>query len=98
MWPFGRKHHEHDIYTYLYHMEARLMANQADLNAALDALQVAVTDEIKQLADAIAAQTPPVDLAAEVARVQSAIDALKADDPVVTPPPVEPPPAETPPE
>lgn len=57
----------------------RTMANQADLDAKLDELQAAITTELQQLADAIAAQAP--DLAPQVARVQSLVDALKADDP-----------------
>ena len=60
------------------------MATQADLDAKLDELQAAVTTELKQLADAIAASAP--DLAPQVAKVQAAVDALIADDPAVTPP------------
>lgn len=56
-----------------------MAANQADLDAKLTELQDAVTKELQQLADAIATQAP--DLAPQVAKVQSLIDALKSDDP-----------------
>ena len=62
------------------------MATQAELDAKLDELQAAVTTELKQLADAIAASAP--DLSPQVAKVQAALDALISDDPVVTPPTV----------
>jgi hypothetical protein len=55
------------------------MANQQDLDAKLDELTGAVSFELQQLADAIAKTAP--DLAPQVAKVQSLIDALKGDDP-----------------
>ena len=64
-------------------LEDMIMATQAELDAKLDELQAAVTTELKQLADAIAASAP--DLAPQVAKVQAAVDALVSDDPVAPP-------------
>ena len=83
MWPFRREETNTKefikLHTHLYWMERRIMANQADLDAKLDALNAAVQTELKQLADAVAASAPA--LAPQVAKVQAAIDALNSDDP-----------------
>ena len=72
------------IHGHLHGMEDRIMAGQAELDAKLDELQAAVTTELKQLADAIAATAP--DLSPQVAKVQAAVDALVSDDPKAPPP------------
>lgn len=66
-----------------------LMATQEELNAKLAELSDAITTELQQLADAVAAQAP--DLSPQVAKVQELIDALKADDPPAPTVPTEPP-------
>ena len=68
---------------------ADLEAKLSELEAANAAAHAAISNEIKQLADAVAAQAP--DLAPAVARVQAVVDsltadksAMDADDPPVT--------------
>ena len=87
IWISRREYHGHitwlefeltEIRKHLRRIE-RTMATQEELDAKLAELTDAVTNELKQLADAIAAQAP--DLSPQVAKVQSLIDALKADDP-----------------
>ena len=60
-----------------------IMAGQVDLDAKLDELKASVSKELQQLADAVAASAP--DLSPQVAKVQSLIDALNADDPAAPP-------------
>jgi len=67
------------LHYHLARLEERLVANQQDLDAKIDELAGAVSVELQQLADAIAKSAP--DLAPQVAKVQSMIDALVADDP-----------------
>jgi hypothetical protein len=87
MWPFRKQSLSAEFY-YLYNrliqMEKRIMVGQVELDAKLDELKASVDKELQQLADAVAASAP--DLSPQVKKVQDAIDALNADDPVVAPP------------
>ena len=71
------------LHSHLHRIERQLMANQADVDAALDALGKAITDELAQLAAAVAASAP--DLSPQVAKIQALTAQLVADDPVTTP-------------
>jgi len=75
-------------------MERRInMATQADLDAALNNLMAAIQAKAKQVSTDLAALTAKIqaipnapDLSAEVAQVQSGIDAINAIDPQNPPP------------
>jgi len=70
-------------------MERRInMATQADLDAALNSLMAAIQAKATQVANDLAALNAKIqaipgapDLSAEVAQVQSGIDAINAIDP-----------------
>jgi len=76
-------------------MERRInMATQADLDAALNNLMSAIQAKATQVANDLAALNAKIqaipnapDLSAEVAQVQSGIDAINAIDPANPPPP-----------
>ena len=68
--------------------QEKIMATQADLDAALDKLTTAVSDAAARVSADLAALNAKIaalpgapDLSAEVAKVQSGIDAIAAIDP-----------------
>lgn len=86
---------------HLHELKELIVANFADLNAALDAHNTAlqgavvrVNDDVQALKDQISRLELDTDdqaqVDAAVARVQSAVDALNAVDPVTADVPVEP--------
>jgi len=85
----------------LHKLKEIIVANFAELNAALDAHNTALTGAVQRVNDDVQALKDQIDrlqldtddqaqVDAAVARVQSAVDALNAVDPVTAEVPVEP--------